>query len=787
MKMINESDQSSTIIRDFVLEVYSLKWVYALCFVGFLAAAFLYNKNSIKVYENNITVTPAEDDRSSMLYSNNYFQGLGGYTPGRPIENDITNLRSFSLVASTINNLNLQVGYFSEKNKLLNKRIELYHLSPFFVNIDKSHLQPFDSRFYITLLSDSTFRLTAINKEASLYNYIDNAIVGENYDLEVDTICRFNKTINSKLFKFVVTFNKELSNAQIRRSGPIYFEFYNFDMLTKQYLKRLNIGPISSSSSIINIRFSGQSNSLVSDFLNTFVDMYLKENLDKKNKIAISTINFIDNQISEISDSLVISESKLRNFKSANQVTDLGVQGQRLYDQLSQIETERANLEVQERYYNYVLNYFQTNKDMSGIVPPSSMNVADPIMSQLITDLVSLNSQRASIVSNKTEKSLFLSQIENKIRMQIDVIIENVTNNLNTLNLSINELNYRSNKLSKQISNIPRTEMNMVSMQRKYTLSDAIYTYLLQKRSEAQITLASNYPDYELLEPARLVTSQIKKPREKINYLMAIFFALVIPTLYLILRDFFKNKITSIHEVESLSNQSVLSTIYNNTQKTEAIVSEFPDSSISESFRNLRSSLLLKLNKGTLKVILLTSSQPQDGKSFISFNIAASIAAVGYKTIIVDCDLRRPTLHRKFNVDNSIGLSNFMMNGAEINEIKHKTFNEKLTFIPAGPILPNPSELIEAGVLDNLIDTLKEQYDYVIMDTTPIGIVSEAITLMKYASQILLVCRNNYTRKDILSHAIDSLRTNNIVNYNIVFNDLNLKESPYKRYNSYYK
>jgi capsular exopolysaccharide synthesis family protein len=787
MKKNNESDQSSTIIRDFFLKVYSLKYFYILCFAGFLAIAFLFNKYSTKVYENNTTISPSEDDRSSILYSNNYFQGLGGYTPGKPIENDITDLRSFALVSSTINSLNLEVGYFSEKNKLFKKRTELYHLTPFYVNIDKSHLQPIDSRFNITLLSDSTFRLSASKKEVTLYNYIDNAVIGENYNLEIDTICRFNKTIDSKLFKFVVSFNKELTNAQIKSTGPIYFEFYNLDFLTKQYLKILNIGPISSSSSIINIRFSGQSYTMVSDFLNKFVDSYLKENLDKKNKIAISTINFIDNQISEISDSLVISESKLRNFKSVNQVTDLSVQGQRLYDQLSQIETERSNLEVQERYYNYILNYFQTNKDMSGIAPPSSMNVADPIMSQLITDLLALNSQRAAILNNKTEKSLFLSQIENKIKMQINAIIENVTNNLNTLNLSINELNYRSNKLSKQISNIPRTEMNMVSMQRKYTLSDAIYTYLLQKRSEAQITLASNYPDYELLEPARLITSQIKKPREKINYLMAIFFAFVIPTAFLILKDFFKDKITSIHDVESLSDQVVLSSIYNNTQKTEAIVSEFPDSSVSESFRNLRSSLLLKLNKEKPKIILLTSSQPQDGKSFISFNIALSIAAVGFKTIIVDCDLRRPTLHKKFNIDNSLGLSNFMLNGAKIDDIKKKTFNDNLTFIPSGPILPNPSELIEGGALDGLINTLKDQYDYVILDTTPIGIVSEAITLMKYASQILLVCRNNYTRKDVLSYAIDSLKSHNIVNYNIVFNDLKMKDSPYKQYNSYYK
>jgi capsular exopolysaccharide synthesis family protein len=324
-------------------------------------------------------------------------------------------------------------------------------------------------------------------------------------------------------------------------------------------------------------------------------------------------------------------------------------------------------------------------------------------------------------------------------------------------------------------------------MQRKYTLSDAIYTYLLQKRSEAAITLASNYPDYELLEPAREITSQIKKPRKKINYLMAFFFSIMLPTMYLVLTEFFRYKITSIQDIENLVDCSVVSSIYSNNHKTEAVVDQFPDSAISESFRNLRSNLLMKAKKENSKVILLTSSQPQDGKSFVSFNLATSIAAVGHKTVIVDCDLRRPTLHIKFNHINSLGLSDFMYNKTTLEEIKIKTFNKNLTFIPAGPVMPNPSELIEAGVLDDFIETLKREFDFVILDTTPIGIVSEAIILMKYASQILLICRNNYTNKVILTNSIDNLRSHNIHNFNIVFNDLKLKDSPYKQYNSYYK
>jgi len=216
------------------------------------------------------------------------------------------------------------------------------------------------------------------------------------------------------------------------------------------------------------------------------------------------------------------------------------------------------------------------------------------------------------------------------------------------------------------------------------------------------------------------------------------------------------------------------------------VVAEFPKSAISESFRNLRSSLFLKSDHEKSKVILVTSSQPQDGKSFVSLNLASSIASVGYKTVLIDCDLRRPTLHIKLKEDNNRGLSNFMTKKATADEIIRNTAITNLDFISAGPVVPNPSELMESGVLDNLINYLKTKYDYIIIDTTPVGIVADAILMMKYASKVLMVIRNNYTRKDIFANVITNLKTNKLSNYEIVYNDLNLHKSSYRHYSNYY-
>jgi tyrosine-protein kinase Etk/Wzc len=782
-----ETATEALVIKDFLFKVFSLKYVYIIFLVICLLLAFLINKYSQTVYEVHSIIAPVETNRSNLAGANQIFSSPGVSSQDKNLENDITSLSSFSLVSNTLTMLNLEVGYFEVNKKFFRQTHQLYLNSPFTVSIDKSHIQPINAKFYIKAINDSTFRLTMSEKEVRLYNYVDNNVVSEDNTLKIDTVCRFNKTITSNNYKFSVFYNKEFADGNQENPAVYYFEFYHQDLLSKEYLGKLKVEPVNVKSSLIKLTFKGENIWLTIDFLNKYVQNYLDDNLSKKNKIAKNQIFFIDRQITQVSDSLNLSESRLKDYRSANQVMDLSYQGQRAYEQMTQLETERSNLQVQQKYYNYILDYFNKNQDMAGLSPPSAANVTDPIMNQLILDLHTLNAERSSILSSSNQKNLFLSQIENKIKLQKQAIIENVSNNLNTLDLSLNELNARAERLSKEISRLPRTELNMVGIQRKFNMSDAIYTYLLQKRSESAITLASNYPDYEILEPARDATKAVLSPRKMMNMLIALFMGLFIPSLYIIMKDFFNTKITGVFEVEHGMNQTILSIIYSNLYQKENVVQEYPGSAISESFRNLRSSIFLKFKSEPLKIIMVTSSQPQDGKSFVSFNLATSIASVGYKTIILDCDLRRPTLHSKFKQDNSFGLSTYITDQNTKEEIIMPTSIKNLSFIPAGPVLPNSSEMIEAGALDELFNYLKTRFDYIIIDTTPAGLVADAMLMMKYSYLNLLVCRNNYTRKDVFSDVLNLFRKNNITNYDVVFNDLNINKSRYGRYNSYYR
>jgi capsular polysaccharide biosynthesis protein len=558
--MANQIHQitNANIIKDFVSQVLSLRYYYIVSFLGFLGIAFMANRYLPVVYEVNTVIGPIEDQRPALLGSNDLFRGLVSYEQARNLENDINNIKSFSLVSTTLNKLDLEVGYFTKKENILGHDNQVYPNPPFHVSIDKSHIQPVNVKFDLTFIDNNTYRLTMDEDEVSLYNYIDNDIVSEKNSIRIDTICKFNETISNRYFRFVVS---TTNNLVASGPGPVpeyYFVLYNLDDLARSYLDKIEVKAVTLRSSLINISLQGKNSDLTIDFLNIYIQTFLDDNLSKKNKMSASAVSFIDAQIANTSDSLNISESRLMDYRSANQVMDLSFQGQRAFEQMTQVESDRLELETQERYYSSILDNFEKNKDVAGVLPPSAANINDPIMNTLILELHALNTERSNVMGNNTGKNLFLGQIDNKIRLQKQAILENVKNNLNTLALNKNELTYRSQKLSQQITRLPRTELNMVSMQRKFDVNDAIYTFLLQKRTEAAITMYSNHADYEILEPARKITRDIISPKSMVNYALALFFALLIPTGYLLLKNFFNENIIRVSDAENILNRPVL-------------------------------------------------------------------------------------------------------------------------------------------------------------------------------------------------------------------------------------
>ena len=769
----------------FLQQVLSFKYFFIILTFLSIGCAYLYNKVAKTEYEVFATISATKDETSSMLRSNYQFSSMQPVATYNEIEDGINRLRSYSMIYTIINKLNLEIGYFVENTGVFKSRNELFNKRPFTVIIHRSHIQPVNIKFYIDILSDSTFRITSSQDNATLFNYIDDEIIAKDFIVNLDKVFKFNEEIKLDYLNLTIEKNSELQLQDVDNKSRYYFELYNPELITKQFLKNLSVRRTSPASTILVVIFHGESLEKSTYFLNNYLNYFFEESLIHKNSTAINTINFIDAQISGISDSLSRSETEITRFRSANQVTDLTYQGQATYDKLQRIEQERDDLQPLARYYTYIINYLNTSEDVAGIVAPTGVAGENSLVNNLIMELLNLNSERSDIITLRGERNPFLEEVENKIRSKRQYIIEIASNNLRTIQRRLSDLEYEINKLAREISALPRREINMSNIQRKYDIDEANYTYFLQKRSEAYITMASNYPDFELLEPARLVTSSQIKPKSTFNYLIALVLGILIPLATMIIKNLFNFKITNPEYIQQLIHRSPVATIYSVSEKNMNFLIESPNSISTEYFRALRSVIFRKLSAKKTKTVLLSSAQPNDGKSFISYNLAISIALVGKKTLIIDGDLKRPALHKKFNVENKSGITDFILEKVALRDIILDTGIPNLSFIPAGPFLPNATEVIESDGLDSLFASVKELYEYIVIDTSPIGLMTDAFLLTRYADHILIVVRQDATFKDSLTNVLSTFNSNDISNFDIVFNDVSIEEGSH-HYSKYY-
>jgi tyrosine-protein kinase Etk/Wzc len=776
--------------KKFFYRLLTFKKLYIILTIVLLFIAFLFNRYSSVRYENHTTIYLSSSENQNRLSSpNDLIQSFGMFDNQKIVENELEILRSFSLIKRVVNEMDLKVMYFSTQNSAfanlffntpLTRKIEHYDDSPIKVVLDPSVPQATYLNFQVTILNENEFILEAQGDAVPLYNYIDDQVVTYIPEIYFKQRYKFSDEIKTKFFNFRIekdnNFNKEFT-----LNSNLYFIFNNLNDITLQCQGLLSTEPISQKSTVILATFKGSTRAKVTDFLNALTSAYLERNLDKKNKMAMSTVDFIDSQISAVADSLNYVESTLKNFRTTMGVMDLSFQGQQIFEQLNRLENERAALSVQRKYYEYLTNYLSSSSELSDISAPSSMNVVDPILSNLVTQLISLNSERVSLLRNSTgQQNLYLADINIRIENIRKTILETAKNTLNTLNISLNEINYRMSKASGQISQMPKTELQMRGIERKFDLNDAIYTFLMQKRSEAQIAKASSMPDYEIIDNAVPAMAKQVSPKRNLNYIIALLLGLLLPTTAILMKDFLNNKIADSDELENITQYPIMGNVFHNFHRSRMVVNDHPNSSVTESFRAIRTNFQFFSEGGKKQVILITSTTSGEGKTFCAINLATVFALNGHRTALLEFDLRRPKIYEEFTSNNIIGISSFLIDKASIDDIILPTQIENLDFISAGPAAPNPAELINSERTADLIDKLKEMYDYLIIDSAPAGILTESIILMKYSDLNIFVVRLNKTIKESLKHALRTVGNNKFQNISLIINDIYANRESYK-------
>ena len=680
-------------------------------------------------------------------------------------QNELWVIKSTPIVDKTVRNLDLAVNYYS-KGKF--NYYDKYKETPFKVLYLKNHSQPVGVKFNISFLNENYFQLIAESKMASFYNYENEQFTHQKENWVFNQSGTIGGLIETPDLAFMVVPSD--STVKVFKSpGDNYaFDFSTFDFLRNSVAGNLNFKIVDRLATVIRISLVCESIRKGIDIVNELMNVYANQKLERKNHTASITIEYIETQLNEISDSLNLTEDYLQSFRSSRQLLNIDNQATEIYTRYTDLQARLAEMVTLKRYYEHISGLL-LNDNFSNIMLPSAIGIQDPLLNNLMSQLITAQAQRVNLIENKQERNPLVQ----KLGIEIENLKKTITNNISavnkTNNISIDEMNKRIRSIETEISRIPATQRQLGNIERKYRLNDAIYNYLMEKHAEAKITKASNLQDDVVVEPAMAV-GQIS-PNSRKNYLIAFFLGFAIPFGFLLAKNMLNIRIESQNDIESITDGPVLGKILHNRHKTTNVVFEFPKSNIAESFRALRTNLDFYVKGGHKKVIMVTSCLEEEGKSFIALNLAMSYAQLGRKSILLNFDLRKQKAYFKEKEESQEGLSSYMIGNTNLEDIIIKSPHINLDYIPAGILPPNPVELIALNKTEKLITKLKDDYDIIVLDTTPLGQVTDAYLLIDQSEIKIIVVRQNYTPKNVFSIITKDLHKKNVGNLCIVIND----------------
>lgn len=708
---------------------------------------------------------------STTLLLNNDPQGITFISPlagqtisQRNIQNEITTLKSYTLTLKTLSELDYLVSYV-----LVGRVKETKIYKPFFrVILDTSKTNLAYAPVYLTFLDN-------------------NEILIEINDPErIRKVVRFGEHFSNDNFSFtIVKENDAPINPKLVEQRIKFFFFVNdIRQLVRVYQHKLQISIDEKKSSVITLSTTGPIPEQEVDYLNKLTDVYIRTNLEEKNQASENVIKFIDLQLAQVSDSLTKIEKRLQEFRNENGIFDIKLEENFSTSRLNELQTTKFNNDLKLRYCAYIRKYLDRKADFREVIAPSTFDINDPVFNSAVNSLIELYNERALLEVSQTEKSPNYKILETKIESARKLLLESLDEIENSLQYSQRVTQDAINNEEKKLFDLPPVERQLMAIQREYDINNNIFSFLLQKRAEAGINKASNVADSKVLDIARVENASMIKPNRARVYTLSLILGLAVPLAIILLIEFLNNKITDLRIVSRLKKASFIGAVGHNNKESEIPVFEYPRSALAESFRGLRSNLNYLLREKNEKIILITSTISGEGKTFCAVNLSTILAMSGKKTLLASFDLRKPKLHRYFDLPNTAGISNYLINQANLDDIILATNINHLYLLPSGPVPPNPAELLETDKMRELVESVKERFDYIIIDSPPIAIVADAIILSEYANATLYIARYNYSTKDVIDLADELAERQQLKRVFLLINDV--KVPGYYGYSSYY-
>ena len=750
--------------------------------VACLIAAWVYLYVSTPVYNISATVLIKDDKKggSAGMLSGLESLGLDGMvSSSQNIDNEIEVLRSKTIAKEVVEDLGLYISY-TDEDEFPSRN--MYKTSPVQVSLTPQEadlleepmivemmLQPQGSMDVTVKIDDDEYqkhfeKLPAVfptDKGTLAFFLTPDSVLSSKRTLEETTASE--KTTRN----ITATINKPLAVA-------------------KWCCKNMTIEPTSKTTSVAVISLKNSNVQRGKDFINKLLEMYNINTNNDKNEVAQKTAEFINERISIISKELGSTEKDLESFKRGAGITDLTSDAQIALTGSAEYEKKRVENQTQINLLQDLQKYMQ-NEGYE--VLPSNIGLQDLNLAAAINRYNDVLVERKRLLRTSTENNPTIINLDTSIGAMKENVQVSLDRVLRGLFITKADLDREASRYSRRISEAPGQEREFVSIARQQEIKAGLYLMLLQKREENAITLAATANNAKIIDDAIADDAPVS-PKGKMIYLVALVLGVGIPVGVIYLLELTKFKIEGRSDVEKLTNVPIVGDIPLTDEKQGAIaVFENQNNLMSETFRNIRTNLQFMLENDK-KVILVTSTVSGEGKSFISANLAISLSLLGKKVIIVGLDIRKPGLNKVFNIPRKeVGITQYLANPEKnlMDLVQPSDVSKNLYILPGGTVPPNPTELLARDGLDKAIETLKKNFDYVILDTAPVGMVTDTLLIGRVADLSVYVCRADYTHKNEYTLINELAENNKLPKLCTVINGLDLKRRKYGYYYGYGK
>ena len=734
-----EPQDSENIVISFWNKYFSYYPIFSILIFSSLCGAWVYNQQRVILYKASATLLIKDEKKG--IEESKMSESIDFLSSKKIIENETEVIKSRAIMADVVNNLHLYAPIY-QKGKW--KDMSAYNFSPIYIVVENPEkIEESDKVFFsfdpVTLIV---------------------TIEGKKYPV--------NQYINTNWGKLQFVPTKYKYNSKF----PLYFAMRNSKKITNQLANSLEVNATGKLSSVVTISIKDEVPKRAENILNEVILNYDKASLREKNTLALNTLKFLDDRLGFVSVDLDSIEKALQQYRTQKGAIDLSSQGKMILQNVSETDQKLSAVSMQLAMLSQVEKYVSSKNTEGGIVP-STVGVNDPLLNSLIDKLYESELQYDKLKTTTGEGNPQLIAIADRIQKIKPSILENIRSQKASLESNKSNLYSTNSAFSSVLQSLPKQERDLVDISRQQNIKASIYSFLLQKREETALANSSIISDTRVVDNAQASFSPISLDNKKV-YLIAVAIALFVGIAIINVRELSSKNILYRKEIESKISFPVIAEIAHKKGKKSIVIESGKSSQIAEEFRMLRTSLLYLGIEKNNKKILITSTIPGEGKSFVTLNLALSLALSGKKVVIAEFDLSNPTISKKLELSSKgLGVADYLSGDAETTEIIMPIdIYPNLYIAIAGNLPKNPSELILSNRTDELLAYLVDNFDVVLVDSAPVGLMSDGYVLSRQCDATLYVMRHGHTPKKVLGRLEKNNRINYLNNIGIVFNGI---------------